>query len=894
VADEDEDITIDLRLRDYLTGGAAKAAKEMEELADHTRKAARALLLLDKRADKAANSLYKLAAAAAAARGATVNLDGSFTGLNASMDKNVQNQKSLQKSFGQTNRAQKATTKGNNILRRSFMMLTRAIKPAAAGLFTLSKMLALVGGAAAAGVAGQQLLAVAGALSSLLSFAALLPVALGGVIAIVAGASVVFGGLGDAIKAAATGDMKALEKATEKMGKNAKNFVRELGPALKLYKGMKNEVQGVFFASLGPELIGAIKNLQPAIRGGLKVIASEFGDLFNVIGGFFSSAKGRTLISRFFRAGGQILDAFGSSFNSLLVGLSDVVEAVQPIWDKLMKSFEGGLSNFGRWMSEIAANGQLEDWLNTAMVTAKALWNILSQLGGIIKGVIEAAGGASGGVGALGALGAALGEINKWVNSIAGQTALQSFFSSLGEIVKTVAPIFATLAGTIGNVLAPTIADIVTNLAPGFTVFLQAFAAAVSALAPYLPPIAAALGSILAALAPLMEPIGLLAQLIAQYLVTALQVLAPIIGTVASAISALLVPFLTAALSVIQALQPYIPQLAAAFTQMGAVLIPVLTQVGQIFADAFLPYLIRLATEIIPQLMPVLTQLIQAFGTFLLVALMTIMPYLPQIAQFLVAVMQNSASLWPVLLTVALGFLKVATAVLIVIGPLFRFIGIVATVATGVQVAIGRIVTGAGRLISAFTSIPGRVASALGGVAEAIAGPFRRGLSIVQGIIGQISNAVSRIQGLAGKVGGVVSNLNPFRFAGGPVDAGKAYTVGEIGKELFVGNNGQTQIIGANGMDPNWTAPSSGMIVPNSMLNAMNHAEQRMAELAEKEMRASISRRELAAIAAASASETHHWSVPVTIMGDVREEVDIERAVNRAITKIERDRKERK
>lgn len=58
-----------------------------------------------------------------------------------------------------------------------------------------------------------------------------------------------------------------------------------------------------------------------------------------------------------------------------------------------------------------------------------------------------------------------------------------------------------------------------------------------------------------------------------------------------------------------------------------------------------------------------------------------------------------------------------------------------------------------------------------------------------------------------------VPNPGPGRFAGGPVTAGVAYTVNELGKEMFLSNSGRLSPINARPWST-WRAPSSGTVIP--------------------------------------------------------------------------------
>lgn len=868
MADEDEDITIDLRLRDYLTGGAAAAAREMEELADSTKKAARALLLLDKRADKATTTLLKLAAAAKAASGSMDDFTAGVDKSSASMQKQIQTQTNLNKSMNRVQSGMKKTTDANNRMRKSFQLLQGTMKTVISGMFMLSKVMALVGGAAVAGTLVQQLLAVAGALSTMASFAALLPVLLGGIAAAVATGIVAFKGLGAELK-------------------------EQYGDVFDLFKDLKKEVQNEFLKTLTDSVPNAMRNLQPVIRTGMKGIAREFGLLTNQVGQFFSTQAGKKMFGQFFIAGNDIVRVLRKNIKPLLEGFGKIIDAAMPAWERFIGASDKALGKFSNWMKEISENGQLEEWLDTAFQVAKALGSVLGEIGGIIKGIVNAAGGAGAGTSALGGLGVALGEINKWVNSFEGQTALASFFESIGRIATALAPVLKVIANTIGTVLAPALATIVESIAPGATIFFQALSDAFAVIEPHIGTLAEGFGQLFIALAPLLGPLGQLAAILVEYIGQALQILAPIIGIVAQAFSSFLTPVLEATMQILEAFAPYIPVISQALADMGAMLAPIFAEMGQVFATAVIPYIDELMA-MLPQLMPLIMELIYSFGIYFVQALQTLMPYVPMLAQFLVFLMQAAVRLLPYILQLGIWLIQAAAATWPIIAAIGRVIVVVWNFGNRVFETTNRIIGFIARIVNGFVGMPGRISRAVAGIASALARPFQEGYNRVRGWIDRIRSAIANFN--PGRLAaGALDAINPFRFAGGPVEGGKQYTVGEIGKEMFVGNNGQTKIIGANGMDPNWTAPGAGTIIPNSMLRTFDAVQNALEAAAVATEQKSLTTRDLAALAAASKSEEHHhYTVPVTIMGNVTENVDIERAVSKVLKKVERDREERR
>jgi hypothetical protein len=171
--------------------------------------------------------------------------------------------------------------------------------------------------------------------------------------------------------------------------------------------------------------------------------------------------------------------------------------------------------------------------------------------------------------------------------------------------------------------------------------------------------------------------------------------------------------------------------------------------------------------------------------------------------------------------------------------------------------------------------------------------PFKAAEGIISGIIGGIA---SSINGLLNKItgfpGAIAKKLNPFKFAGGPVAAGTTYTVGEIGPELYVpGNGGEPYMIGEHGMEDRMF-PSSGTIVPSFMLDTFKRLQQTMERDGEN-----MSRELQPAGRGGDTYNEYNYEVNVGVHGTTEKpltEYDIEKAVEKAIKKADKDKRERR
>jgi hypothetical protein len=183
------------------------------------------------------------------------------------------------------------------------------------------------------------------------------------------------------------------------------------------------------------------------------------------------------------------------------------------------------------------------------------------------------------------------------------------------------------------------------------------------------------------------------------------------------------------------------------------------------------------------------------------------------------------------------------------------------------------------------------VGKALDGLYDVFVKPFKDAYNRVKGIIEDVKDIIKNTDfGSLLKSG--LDAINPFRFMGGPVVGGQAYTVGEIGPEMFVPQVGSPKMVGEGGMET-FQPNTAGTIIPSFMLESMRSSEALM--------RKHLSSQEKTTLPSMSTREVHtHYhnyegdKLEATFTGDIRSEVDIERAMRRFHQQMKRDEMERR
>ena len=535
------------------------------------------------------------------------------------------------------------------------------------------------------------------------------------------------GGLGEAMKAALSGNPEALAAALSKLSEGGRAFIREFEQVIPELRTFKAAAQDAFLSQISGRLaewVAAAANLKPAIAA----LASEFGGLVRSALDFATAPDSIGKFNTILGNTRGLFAAIREALQPLLTGFTDLA-VVGSNW---LAGFAPGLrdvlTTFGQWMSKVAASGQAMQWMNKALGVLKQLGAIVKDVWQIFDGIFDAM--RTAGVGALGVLGQILDGVNKWVNSAKGQAVLVDIFKALREVGQAFLPVITALASGIGA-LAPTIASLATTIGPILAGAINAVVPALKALGPGLLAVFGALGQAVQALAPALVP---LAQAISGVMI-AVSPLLPLIGRLAA--------------QVITTLAPALPPLAAAFVsvlQALAPLVPVIAQVALIVAQQL--------TVAIQQIAPYLPGLVQAFGQ-LLIALTPLIPSIIQLALALTPLIPVVTDMIRLLADLANAVMPVLTTAINANAWATRLLGEAISVVWGfirdeIQKKIEEIKT----IINWFSTLPETIGGWLGSVRN-------RAIEIWNSITTAISTATSSISsGISGFTSTVTANWN--------------------------------------------------------------------------------------------------------------------------------------
>ncbi|UVF60718.1 tape measure protein [Gordonia phage BobBob] len=412
-------------------------------------------------------------------------------------------------------------------------------------------------------------------------------------------------GVGEAIKNAF--DPANAEKFAEAMAKlspEAKSFVLAFQQLGKQFKEIVQQpVQDAFFAGLGPQIAGLQTKLVP-LRDMMLDVADGFNEGAKSALGFINSATGTRVVGDLLREAGNMGANLGTALGNLVPGLAAIGAGASQVFGPMTNGIGGAARELSNMLVAAQQSGAMQTFFREAIATAKELWFVLQQVGGIISAVFSAA--AEAGNGVLGGMAEKLQQINAYLSAGEGRDALIQFFTAMQSAVATVLPIVLQLATIIGTTVAPALAGLITQIGPSISGLVDMLGQGMANLAPAMAPLGAAISAIATAIGPVLPVLGTL-------LATFAQLAGPIIAALAQALGPVLVTVGNALISILQALMPAVQPLSELFIALG----PVIGQLAQVLAGALIgalntavPVFIMLVNAA-TSLMPVVVGLLQ-------------------------------------------------------------------------------------------------------------------------------------------------------------------------------------------------------------------------------------------------------------------------------------------
>ena len=422
-------------------------------------------------------------------------------------------------------------------------------------------------------------------------------------------------GMGKAVKASAeaftemedTGTvseatLKKVDKAMRQLTPAARAVAEEVAKMLPQFRGIQSVVASHLFRGMAEEMRGLSQETIPDIGVALSAAAdtaNRFGkQMIDVVKGIDFSGT--------FKAVQPALESLGRAAANVARTIEPFLKAAAPAARELASFIEDASESFLGMVRAGAQSGAITKFLMEGVSSLKDWARLVVAVGDALATLFQA--GKAGGDGLVRSLTTIVEKWDAWMESTAGQTALQDFFKTSNQLLSDMMPLIKGLADGIANIVSPAagagfkmlttnlgdvlrvMGDLISvfnslNITSTVVALFGEFARALEPIVPKLQALADALGgSLVAALAAAGPAIRILATAIG-VLADFLTPLAPVIGAVAVAFGAWKV--LTSIVAAVKAVELAIKGLGMAMTGLTSgnlIMLGLAAAVGVAFA----------------------------------------------------------------------------------------------------------------------------------------------------------------------------------------------------------------------------------------------------------------------------------------------------------------------
>lgn len=253
----------------------------------------------------------------------------------------------------------------------------------------LTGLLGILGKATAfAGIAGvvyqatSALISLSGVLFTIPGLLASAAVA-GGTLAIA------FGGIGEAVEALASGDLKKIQAALKDLPPAAQFVAREINALNGVFKTIRRTVQQNFFGQFQGELSRVAANLGGTFNEGFGRVARGLGSFVDDLLEKLQTPKAQNFFERLFDSAEHLVLTVGPPLLDLLGSFGDAFERTLPFVDRVFDALGRGLDKFSGFIDEKVADGSFERFLEKSFETAGLLGDAIGAVIDLLKAMFE-------------------------------------------------------------------------------------------------------------------------------------------------------------------------------------------------------------------------------------------------------------------------------------------------------------------------------------------------------------------------------------------------------------------------------------------------------------------------------------------------------------------------
>lgn len=343
----------------------------------------------------------------------------------------------------------------------------------------------------------------------------------------------------DDMASGASGSIDPFAAALAKLSPNAREFVlaiKALGPA---WNDLKMAAQDALFEDLGASITTLANAQLPQLKDGFVGINTEINRGLKDTFATFSTEHAQ-----------QEFQTFFTNTRGLFAGFADAAAPMSELWIKVSTAASTYFPQLGQSIADTITKwneGSTKEGFEKKIQTGIDAWHRLeaafSRGWSIISGIFSAAAASGGGF--ANNIAIAAKAMDDWVNSVEGQTALQSFFTSTTNTLGNIIPVITAVGDAFGTGLAPFIEKLTAGASGGVATMFERIGQALINLQPAAQPLGQAIGALASSFGWLLEKLSPVVSALVQFFAPIIQQLAPIIMPLVSVFGLLIGPLAT-------------------------------------------------------------------------------------------------------------------------------------------------------------------------------------------------------------------------------------------------------------------------------------------------------------------------------------------------------------
>src|SRR5690242_684999 len=293
-----------------------------------------------------------------------------------------------------------------------------------------------------------------GALTQLAPAALLVPGALLAGAAAMGTFKIATAGVGDALKAGLSGDMKKFAEATKDMAPAMQDALKSVVGFKPQIDDLKKTVQGNFWGQFTDQIKPLVSGYLPIMKQGLGAIATQLGMTGRLALAAAQNPLFKGAIAGIVNNTAAAVKNMAPALGNVLTGFVRIGVIGSNYLPALGKAITDVTLKFRLWANDAVKSGKLEQLIDGAIQGFKDLGGIVSNVGSILASVFTGLGGVV--ESPLARIRELTGQVAEFLKTAAAQDGLRA----LGETLQVVGDVVGKVVMTALKELAPTLVSL--------------------------------------------------------------------------------------------------------------------------------------------------------------------------------------------------------------------------------------------------------------------------------------------------------------------------------------------------------------------------------------------------------------------------------------------------